>query len=92
MRTAQDTERQLKAEMQMRLSHETSEKAELLGEIKRQQEAMNEMGSKHKALVDDVMAREDEVVKLEVGDFLRLIRIVFGQATVIRWRLTDSRT
>ncbi|XP_067941862.1 centrosomal protein of 128 kDa-like isoform X2 [Watersipora subatra] len=65
LRTAQDTERQLKAEMQMRLSHETSEKAELLGEIKRQQEAMDEMGSKHKALVDDVMAREDEVVKLE---------------------------
>ena len=51
--------------MNIRLSHETSEKTELLTEIKRQQEVMDEMSSKHQELVDDVMAREDEVVKLE---------------------------
>lgn len=66
MRSSQETERQLKADMKVRLSQQTIEKSELLAEIKRQQAAMDEMSSKHRKLVDDVMAREDEVVKLEV--------------------------
>lgn len=79
MRGAQDTERQLRADMKMRLSLETTEKEELLAEIKRQQDAMDEMGSKHRELVDDVIAREDEVVKLEVET--GLISCVFPTAS-----------
>ena len=59
-------ERQLRQDMKVRLSQETSEKSELIAEIKRQQETMDEMSEKHRELVDDVISKEDEVNKLEV--------------------------
>ena len=62
-------ERQLRQDMKVRLSQETSEKSELIAEIKRQQETMDEMSEKHRELVDDVISKEEEVNKLEVYYF-----------------------
>ena len=69
MRQCQEVERQLRQDMKVRLSQETSEKSELIAEIKRQQETMDEMSEKHRELVDDVISKEDEVNKLEVCYF-----------------------
>ena len=69
MRQCQEVERQLRQDMKVRLSQETSEKSELIAEIKRQQETMDEMSEKHRELVDDVISKEDEVNKLEVCCF-----------------------
>ncbi|KAF6040078.1 CEP128 [Bugula neritina] len=65
MRKAHDTERQLRADMKMRLAQETAEKGELIAEIRRQHESMDELGDKHRQLVENVMSKEDEVNKLE---------------------------
>ena len=69
MRQCQEVERQLRQDMKVRLSQETSEKSELIAEIKRQQETMDEMSEKHRELVDDVISKEDQVNKLEVCYF-----------------------
>jgi len=52
--------------MKMRLAQETAEKGELIAEIRRQHESMDELGDKHRQLVENVMSKEDEVNKLEV--------------------------
>lgn len=57
----------MKADMNIRLTQETAEKSELISELRRHQDTLDTMSSKHKALVDDVLAREDEVVQLEVS-------------------------
>lgn len=50
----------------MRLSQDAGEKEDLISEIKRAHDSMDELSCKHRSLIEDVAARDDHVAKLEV--------------------------
>lgn len=66
MRSAAERERSLRKEMKMRLAQDASEKEQLIAEIKRTHESMDELSGKHRHLIEDVAARNDHVAELEV--------------------------
>lgn len=67
MRDSQERERHLRSEMKERLAREEVEKSELISQIRRTQDSMDELSGRHKELLDDVVSRDSEVSKLEVS-------------------------